>query len=85
VPFDTPTRVLDFEVTFISAEHCPGAAMLLFKLPDGRRVLHTGDMRFAPCMLDNPHLKAAREAPGGIDELKLDTTYGNPRHGTPHR
>jgi Cft2 family RNA processing exonuclease len=68
-------------VTFLPANHCPGAAMLLFRRDDdGRTVLHTGDMRFDAAMLAYPALVAARAAPAGIDEVLLDTTYAHPKH-----
>ena len=33
-------------VMAIDANHCPGAAMLLFEIDDGRAVLHVGDFRY---------------------------------------
>ena len=63
------------DVTFIDANHCPGAAMILFEFPNNPKaapVLHTGDFRFHEGMRDDPHLrKAAERAP----VLLLDTTY----------
>ena len=64
-------------VTFLDANHCPGAAMLLFQLADGTRHLHCGDMRYDPRMQDYGALVAAR---GKIDKLYLDTTYCHPKH-----
>ena len=44
----------------MDANHCPGAVQFLFRLPDGRRYVHCGDMRFAPSLLDSPHLQGFR-------------------------
>ncbi|CAG9464257.1 unnamed protein product [Pedinophyceae sp. YPF-701] len=72
LPMDTPTDVMGVEVTLIDANHCPGAAILLFKLPSGARYVHTGDFRFSPRMIEDPHLQRFV----GCDVLYLDTTYG---------
>ena len=44
--------------------------MFLFRFPNGKLVLHTGDFRAAPQLLSNPLLQ-----PNQIDTIYLDTTY----------
>jgi hypothetical protein len=67
------------EVTLVDANHCPGAVLLLFRLPDGRRIIHTGDMRYCPGMKENQHLEGFR----GADAVFLDTTYCSPKYTFP--
>lgn len=49
---------------------CPGSNMFLFRFPNGKVVLHTGDFRAAPNLLAHPFLQ-----PNQIDTVYLDTTY----------
>lgn len=78
---DTPHTIGGVEVTLVDANHCPGAVQLLFQLPDGRRYVHSGDMRFVSRLLLNPHLQRFK----GADALFLDTTYCNPRYTFPEQ
>jgi hypothetical protein len=64
------------KVSFLDANHCPGAALLLFELENGINHLHTGDMRFTPSMMTYPQF----QPPMKIDKLYLDTTYAHPKH-----
>lgn len=41
----------EVEVTFIDANHCPGAVCILFRFTNGKSVFHTGDFRWAPDIL----------------------------------
>ena len=79
LPLERPTIIANVEVTLIDANHCPGAVQFLFKLSDGRRFIHTGDMRFSPSFLQNPHLQAFKNC----DAMYLDTTYCKPKHVFP--
>lgn len=67
------------KITFYDANHCPGAAIVLIKLPDGNHHLHCGDMRYSPAMKEYSLLKEAVEN-RKIDLVYLDTTYGHPKH-----
>ena len=40
-----PAQVSGVRVTFVDANHCPGAAMILFEPAGKAPVLHTGDFR----------------------------------------
>lgn len=79
VELNQPFLVEGVQVTFLNANHCPGAAMILFRPPGARSVLHTGDFRYRAAMKDYPALNAVR----GNCTLILDTTYCNPRYVFP--
>lgn len=68
-------RIKDACVTFMDANHCPGAVILLFELNSGLNHLHTGDLRFCPAMKLYPAIQNVK-----IDRLYLDTTYAHPKH-----
>eukprot|EP00887_Chlorella_sp_A99_P008123 scaffold12.g8123.t1 len=76
---NAPFTVDGVRVTFLDANHCPGAAMVLFEPPGRRPVLHTGDCRLVPRMREEAALAAVR---GRVD-LTLDTTYCAPEYAFP--
>lgn len=70
--------VENVSVTFLDANHCPGAAMLLFRVPGRLPVLHTGDSR-----LSHFHqIQELIEVRGNVDVV-LDTTYCDPKYTFP--
>lgn len=67
------------KITFYNANHCPGAALVIFELPDGRVNVHTGDMRYCPSMILYRILQQAAMQ-NKVDTVWLDTTYSDPKH-----
>ena len=68
-------------VTFLPANHCPGAVMILFQPPFGRfPILHTGDCRLSSGVMQQ--LPQLQEVRGHVD-LILDTTYCDPQYTFP--
>lgn len=75
IDFEKPFLIGDTKVIFLDANHCPGAAIVLFELVDGTCHLHTGDMRYDPRMKDYTALMSRK-----IQNLYLDTTYAHTKH-----
>ncbi|VDP02811.1 unnamed protein product [Soboliphyme baturini] len=74
-----PTLLEDLTtVTAIDSNHCPGAAMFLFKLKDGRFILHSGDTRAEDVVLKYDLWKTVQ-----VDTLFLDTTYCDKKYKFP--
>lgn len=78
-------------VMFMDACHCPGAVMILFRGKFGT-ILHTGDFRFSPSMLDNDILfppekrnKEMHQMSLPVDYLFLDNTFADRTYDFPSR
>eukprot|EP01117_Protostelium_nocturnum_P011392 TRINITY_DN4131_c0_g1_i6.p1 TRINITY_DN4131_c0_g1~~TRINITY_DN4131_c0_g1_i6.p1 ORF type:complete len:781 (-),score=370.54 TRINITY_DN4131_c0_g1_i6:7-2205(-) len=65
------------EVTLMDANHCPGAAIMLFKVED-LYYLHCGDFRYDPKMKFYPPLQGIQ-----IEGLYLDNTFCDPKYVFP--
>ncbi|XP_077250172.1 DNA repair metallo-beta-lactamase family protein isoform X2 [Tasmannia lanceolata] len=77
---DTEHVIEGVKVTFLEANHCPGAALIHFCLGDGQCYLHTGDFRASKLMKSYPLLVNHH-----INVLYLDTTYCNPKYRFPSK
>jgi len=66
----------DWTVTFIDANHCPGASQIIFQsVIHSKTHLHTGDFRYdKEVMLSIPFLRSIAEEKS-LNSLYLDTTY----------
>ncbi|KAF8390775.1 hypothetical protein HHK36_025303 [Tetracentron sinense] len=77
---DTDYVIEGIKVTMLEANHCPGAALIHFRLGDGRCFLHTGDFRACKLMQSYPLLVNQR-----VNVLYLDTTYCDPKYRFPSK
>ncbi|XP_051137492.1 uncharacterized protein LOC127255796 isoform X2 [Andrographis paniculata] len=80
LPLNQKINIAGIDVTCFDANHCPGAIIILFELPSGKHVLHTGDFRFCKEM---KNLSMLQTHP--IHTLILDTTYCNPQYDFPEQ
>ncbi|XP_019358396.1 PREDICTED: DNA cross-link repair 1A protein isoform X2 [Gavialis gangeticus] len=78
LPMDKECMVNGIKVVLLDANHCPGATMILFCLPNGTVILHTGDFRADPSMERYLPLIGRK-----VHTLYLDTTYCSPEYTFP--
>lgn len=81
IPLD-PKGTKGVNVTFMEANHCIGAVMILFQGEMGT-LLHTGDFRFMPQMLEHPALNDSSCNYITINHLFLDNTFCDPSYNFP--
>ncbi len=63
------------QVTFFDAGHILGSASILLRLPDGRRLLFSGDLGYSGrVILRDPN------PPPDVDMVVMETTYGDRSH-----
>ena len=86
VPMKTRFNVSkDVDVYFIDANHCPGAAIVVFFVSE-QVYIHTGDFRASNQMIDNDTvLSSLCQNKGQPEAIYLDTTYAHPKHSLPDR
>ena len=79
VPAQEQQQQEQTRITFYDANHCPGAAIILFQAWNKKVHLHTGDMRYHARMQSYPLLRQFASQ-CLIDTVLLDTTYAHPKH-----
>eukprot|EP01138_Halocafeteria_seosinensis_P015434 gb/GECG01015752.1/.p1 GENE.gb/GECG01015752.1/~~gb/GECG01015752.1/.p1 ORF type:complete len:697 (+),score=93.85 gb/GECG01015752.1/:1-2091(+) len=84
LPKNSFVEINHTRVAAIDANHCPGAVMFLFVLPDGCSYLHVGDFRWHEKMKQNELLRQySRFSTAKFKGLFLDTTYCKPQYNFP--
>lgn len=73
-------KTQEIAVTFLDANHCPGAVIITFQLASGKYHIHCGDMRYHPRMKLYPKLQEIVERKESLERLYLDTTYADKKH-----
>ncbi len=79
IPLDMNSHKVTMQATLIDSNHCPGACMFLLEGYFGT-ILHTGDFRFDPLILQHEVLRNKK-----IDYLYLDDTFLDPAYDFPSR
>ncbi|KAL4590164.1 hypothetical protein LXL04_003086 [Taraxacum kok-saghyz] len=77
LPLNQKIDINGVDVTCFDANHCPGSLIILFQLPNGKAILHTGDFRFCEDMTKIVSLQTR------VHTLILDTTYCDPQYDFP--
>ncbi|KAF3446131.1 hypothetical protein FNV43_RR11310 [Rhamnella rubrinervis] len=80
LPLNQKVNIAGIDVICLDANHCPGSIIILFKPPNGKPVLHTGDFRFSEGVNFMSVLQSH-----SIHTLILDTTYCNPQYEFPKK
>lgn len=78
-PYNRPFELGALVLELLPAGHMLGSAQLRVVLPDGTRVVYTGDLNVAPSLTAEPAQVAE------CDILILESTFGHPRYSFPPR
>ncbi len=79
VPYHRPFELGPLVLELLPAGHVLGSAQLRAVLPDGTRVVYTGDLGLSPSLTAEPASIAE------CDVLVIESTFGHPRYSFPSR
>ena len=77
--FYSPFIIDNVSIELLESNHTPGSSMFLFKLPNGKKILHTGDFRAEPILLE----KLSIFSP--VDHIYMDCTFATSKLNIPSR
>jgi len=63
----------------LNANHTPGSAMFVFIMPDGKKIMHTGDFRAEPFIIQSASIFSP------VDSIYCDCTFGTSNLDIPAR
>jgi putative mRNA 3-end processing factor len=79
VPYNRPFELGPLVLELLPAGHVLGSAQLRVVMPDGTRVVYTGDLGLSPSLTAEPAQTAE------CDVLVIEATFGHPRYTFPSR
>ena len=79
VPYGRPFALGPLTLELLPAGHVLGSAQIRVTREDGKRIVYTGDINFAPSLTAEPTQVAE------CDTLVIESTFGHPRYVFPPR